>query len=191
MTPRGNRPDAAEAGPGAWPAQIPLPRTGPDWAAWLHAAARPPNTLVPGGAGPPEAWDRLTWLARRAGFAVEREHCGRGDGVTMWHRRMIRVRPGLDAAAAVGALTHELGHVLLHWPVTSPPGASTAGCRGVQHVEAVSVAFVVCAGLGLDTAGFTFPHVASWAGRDERARPAQAIRDATAHIMAAASVIGE
>ena len=103
---------------------------------------------------------------------------------------MIRVRPGLDAATAIGALAHELGHVLLHWPVTCPPGVSTAGCRGVAQVEAVSVAFVICAGLGLDTAGFTFPHVASWAGSDERARPAEAIRGATRHIAAAASVIG-
>jgi DNA primase len=103
---------------------------------------------------------------------------------------MIRIRPGLDAAAAVGALAHELGHVLLHWPGTCPPGVSTAGCRRVAQVEAASVAFVVCAGLGLDTAGFTFPHVASWAGGDERARPAGAIHGATGHVMAAASVIG-
>ena len=62
-------------------AQTPLPRTGPDWAAWLHAAAQPPSTGMPRGAAQAEAWDRLTWLARRAGFAVEREHCGHGDGV--------------------------------------------------------------------------------------------------------------
>jgi hypothetical protein len=155
----------------------------------LHAAARPPGPGVSGGAGPREAWDRLTWLARRAGFAVEREHCGHGDGVTLWHRRIIRVRPGLDAAAAVSALAHELGHVRLHRPVTCPPGSSTAGCSGVQHVEAASVAFVVCASLGLDAGGFAFPHVASWAGSDERARPAGAIRAATGRIVTAASLI--
>ncbi len=144
----------------------------------------------PRGGGPPPgaAWDALRWLARREGFAVEREACGRGDAVTLWAGRRIRVRPGLDAAGAVAALAHELGHVLLHRPAVPVAGASTAGCRGAQGVEAGSVAFIVCRRLGAE-AGFRFPPVASWAGSDQRAEPEAAMLTAGERIVAAAERI--
>lgn len=39
-------------------------------------------------------------------------------------------------------------------------------CRGRYEVEAESVAYVVAASVGLDTAGYTFAYVAGWAGGD-------------------------
>jgi hypothetical protein len=101
-----------------------------------------------GGVGCVEA---LTWLARREGF--EREQCGRGGAVTTWAARCIRVHPGTGRAQAVAAVAHELGHVLMHRPVADAPRASSAGCRGVQKVEADSVALVACARLGVDVSG--------------------------------------
>ncbi len=169
-------------------AQVPQPRTGQDWADWLRSTAQLHGEN--GSVTLPEIWQALTWMARREGFAVEREYCGHGDGVTAWHRRAIRVRPGIGGVPAVTALTHELAHILLHRPVRDVPGASTAGCRGIQHLQAVSVAFVVCSRLGVDTTGCSFPYVASWAGGDPRARPGTAIRHAAAHIMDAAETIG-
>src|SRR5260370_2150106 len=169
-------------------AQVPQPRTGQDWADWLRSTAKLHGEN--GSVTLPEIWQALTWMARREGFAVEREYCGHGDGVTAWHRRAIRVRPGIGGVPAVTALTHELAHILLHRPVRDVPGASTAGCRGIQHLQAVSVAFVVCSRLGVDTTGCSVPHVASWAGGDPRARPGTAIRHAAAHIIDAAETIG-
>jgi DNA primase len=56
-------------------------------------------------------------------------------------------------------------------------------------VEADSVAFIVATRFGLDTTGRTWPHVASWAGSDLRARPDAAIRATGDRITAAAASI--
>src|SRR5215472_54991 len=122
---------------------------------------------VPGEA-PSGLWDSLCWLARREGFAVEREHGCPDDGATAWTARRIRVRPGLSGQAATWALAHQLGHVLLHNLAGYPPGATTSGCAGVRRAEADSVAFIVCARHGI-TAGHTLPYPAAWAGSDPRA----------------------
>ena len=94
----------------------------------------------PPGQAPPGLWDALCWMARREGFAVEREYGCPDNGVTMWAVRRIRVLPGLDDQQAAWALAHQLGHVLLHEPVDSLPGTTTSGCTGVRKAEADSVA---------------------------------------------------
>jgi hypothetical protein len=40
------------------------------------------------------------------------------------------------------------------------------GCRGRAEVEAESVAFLVCAGAGLATDAYSFPHVTVWSRGD-------------------------
>jgi DNA primase len=124
----------------------------------------------------PGLWDALTWLARREGFAVERGACDLGPSRTNWSTRRIRIRPGLDVPEAARALTHELGHILVHDRRAHLPGDSTAGCRGIQKIEADSIAFIVATRLGMDTAGYPWPYVASWAGSDPRARPQETVR---------------
>jgi hypothetical protein len=146
--------------------------------------------LRPAGSGPPAGlWEALTWLARREGFAAEREFCGGADSMTNWSPPLIRVRPGLSDTAAAWALAHELGHVLMHSTAARAPYATTAQCRGVHKVEADSVAFIVATRFGLDTTGRTWPQVASWAGSDLRARPEAAIRATGDRITAAAASI--
>src|SRR5664279_4691876 len=56
----------------------------------------------------------------------------------------------------------ELAHVLLHGRGDFPAGG-TAGCRGSREVEAESVAYLIAADAGLDTADYTFAYVAGWA----------------------------
>ncbi len=187
------RPDAARvAGYRAWQAAgrqvtkgergIPVLASGPRLAYLWDISqtsgpplpADPPAPLLTGQA-PPGAWDALVTLAASRGFSAG---CGDCDGTVAaasWADRRIRVHPGLGAAA-VRALAHEVAHVLLHSPAVYPPPASTARCRGVRKVEADSAAFVVCASLGLDVSGIVFPHVASWAGDDEQARPAATVK---------------
>jgi hypothetical protein len=53
------------------------------------------RTLTPPGEIPPGLWDCLCWLARREGFAVEREPGCPDDGTTLWTARRIRVLPSL------------------------------------------------------------------------------------------------
>ena len=130
--------------------------------------ARSATSPLPGRT-PPGLCDALYWLARREGFAVERAHGCPEDDVTMWTARRIRIPPGPDEYQIVWALAHQLGHVLLHEPVSCPPGTTTSGCTGVPKTEADSVAYVICIRCGIPTA-HQFPAPPAWAGRDLRAR---------------------
>ena len=73
--------------------------------------------------------------------------------------------------------------------VTSPTDRPTdrptyLTCRGRCEVEAESVAYVVAASVGLDTAGYTFAYVAGWAGGDLRI-----VRQAAGSVTTAARTI--
>ena len=147
-------------------------------------AAIPPSP----GRAPPGLWDALCWLARREGFAVEREHGCPDDGATMWAARRIRILPGPDEQRAVWALAHQLGHVLLHEPISCLPGTTTSGCTGIPRTEADSVACITCTRYGIPTA-HQFPCPPDWAGRDPRAQPAAAILAVGERVTAAATRI--
>ena len=145
----------------------------------------PPGLPAPGQA-PAGLWDALCWLARREGFAVEREDGAPADGTTFWTARRIRLLPGLTGEQAVWALAHQLGHVMLHAaPGPHPPGTTTSGCTGLRKAEADSVAYITCARYGVTVSG-ELACPASWAGSDPRAQPAAAVL-ATGHRIATAA----
>jgi DNA primase len=147
-------------------------------------AAIPP----PPGDVPPGIWDCLCWLARREGFAVEREPGCPDDGTTLWAARRIRVLPGLTSSQAVWALAHQLGHVLLHNTTAAPSGSTTSGCQGVRKAEADSVAFIVCARHGVRVE-HSFSSPQTWAGSDPRAQRGTAILAAGERITSTATRI--
>jgi DNA primase len=143
---------------------------------------------APPGEAPPGLWDSLCWLARREGFAVEREDGCPGDGTTFWAARRIRILPGLSSGQGAWALAHQLGHVLLHNTIAYPPGATTSGCHGIRKAEADSVAFIICARHGVRVEhAFSSPQ--TWAGTDPRAQPAGAILTAGERVTTAAAKI--
>jgi len=146
------------------------------------------RTLTSPGEILPGLWDCLCWLARREGFAVEREPGCPDDGTTLRAARRIRVLLGLSGSQAIWALAHQLGHVLLHDTTAAQPGVITAGCQGVRKAEADSVAFVICARHGVQIEhGFSIPQ--TWAGSDPRAQPGVAILAAGERITTAAAKI--
>src|SRR5580692_6378675 len=143
---------------------------------------------APAGEAPPGLWDCLSWLARREGFAVEREDGSPGDGTTFWAARRIRIPPGLSSGQATWALSHQLGHVLLHNTIGTPPGTTTTGCHGSRKAEADSVAFIICTRYGVRVEhAFSSPQ--TWAGSDPRAQPAAAILAAGERAATAAAKI--
>jgi DNA primase len=142
----------------------------------------PPGELRPG------LWDCLCWLARREGFAVERETGCPADGTTLRTARRIRILPDLTGPQAVWALTHQLGHVLLHSTIAHPPGTTTSSCQGIQKNEADSVAFIICARHGIPNE-HAFPSPPTWAGTDPRAHPAATILTSGQRITTAATTI--
>ena len=142
----------------------------------------------PAGAVPPDLWEALCWLARREGYAVEREPGCPDDGTTLWTARRIRVPPGLADGQVIWALAHQLGHVLLHHSAATVPGTTTTGCQGVQKAEADSVAFITCLRRGVPVE-HAFASPQTWAGSDPRARPGATILAAGEHIAKAAARI--
>jgi DNA primase len=145
--------------------------------------------LPPPGQAQASLWEALCWLARREGFAVEREDGAPADGTTFWATRRIRLLPGLTAEQAYWALAHQLGHILLHDTTGGhPPGTTTSGCTGVRKAEADSVAYITCARHGV-TASAQLAYPASWAGADPRAQPAATILAAGHRITTAAASI--
>jgi hypothetical protein len=74
--------------------------------------------------------------------------------------KTVTVRADLPPAQACKTLAHELAHIRLGH-VTGLP--SSSGCRGVAEVEAESVAYMVSAEAGLDSAGYSVRYAARWA----------------------------
>ncbi|EQD34027.1 protein containing DUF955, partial [mine drainage metagenome] len=64
-------------------------------------------------------------------------------------RQRIRLVADIEPAQQAKTLAHELGHALLH------PAGYQGTPRPVAEVEAESVAYLVCAHLGLPTSAYT------------------------------------
>ena len=113
------------------------------------------------GNAPTESRARLEDVATGFGFRVEdSELPGSRNGDCSFGERLIRVRMGLAPAQQVKTLAHELAHGILH---------EGADCREVAELEAESVAFIVCAEMGVDSSDYSFGYVASWAGGADEA----------------------
>ena len=91
---------------------------------------------------------------------------------------LIAIREGMGEGQTVKTALHELVHSRLH---DGDPMAEGMPDRAMREVQAESVAYAVSAALGLDTSGYSFGYVASWAvGKtDEEMRQClQVVRDA-------------
>ena len=100
------------------------------------------------------------------------------EGTNGFFRRgeLVAIREGMSEAQIVKTALHELAHSRLH--DGDPEGMPD---RAMREVQAESVAYAVSAALGLDTSGYSFGYVASWAvGKtDEEMRAClQVVRDA-------------
>lgn len=89
------------------------------------------------------------------GIPVNREHLSRANGSFDPRTRRITIGDHIDGDQATKTLTHEAAHAV---------AGHTLGMNS-QDVETVaeSAAFVVLSHYGIDTSGYTFPYVASWA----------------------------
>jgi antirestriction protein ArdC len=127
--------------------------------------AAPPVTRLEGG-DPKDWYTQLRDVAHGLEFTVEEDYLPddvNGDCNHALRRIRIEVRNG--QCQQVKTLAHELGHAILH--------ADRAGlCREQAELEAESVAYIVCAGLGIDTSEYSFGYLAVWAGGGEQARRA-------------------
>ncbi len=93
----------------------------------------------------------------------------------------IAIRAGMPQGQTVKTALHELAHSVMH-----DANVEELPDRSMREVQAESVAYAVSAALGLDTSGYSFGYVASWAvGKsDEEMRACmQVVRDATKDII--------
>jgi hypothetical protein len=104
---------------------------------------------------------------------------GAAEGWYQPAKRAIVVIDNGNAPHMFKTLAHEVAHALLHAKAPHHEYAS-------NEVEAESVAFIVAAALGFDTAAYSFPYVASWAGKQDAAKIVQASGE---RILRAANVI--
>jgi len=121
------------------------------------------TTLVEGDL--PAQWGKVTELIAEAGFSLQVadvERLGEANGITDWRKREVVVKAGLPGAQRFKTAVHELAHISLH----EPNSQGRPNCRGIVEVEAESVAYMICAALGVDTTGYSLPYVASWSGGD-------------------------
>jgi len=78
-------------------------------------------------------------------------------------RIVIDSDPGHSANARVATLVHEISHALVRAErLAEDPALDYAS----EELAVETVAYCVCAGLGLDTAGFSAPYLASWGGAE-------------------------
>jgi hypothetical protein len=75
----------------------------------------------------------------------------------MRSKKIVVIAGETGRAQIFKTLVHEIAHAILH-------GNEDHHDRPEMEVEAESVAFVVSSVLGLETGGYSFPYVASWAG---------------------------
>ena len=94
------------------------------------------------------------------------------NGMTDYEARTVAVRENMDPAAQVKTLAHELAHVLMH----DPDDEEARQHRGIREVEAESVALMIGAAHGMDTAGYTIPYVSTWAARVDGQEPVQVVQ---------------
>lgn len=108
------------------------------------------------------AYSDLVEVAADLGFLVESVELEAGvNGECTFVERAIRIERRNSDSQRVKSLAHELAHAILH---------EDANDRSRAELEAESVAFVVCAELGIDSGEYSFGYVATWAGDAERAR---------------------
>jgi antirestriction protein ArdC len=108
----------------------------------------------------------LEGLARDLGYGVAYRELQHLDGLCDHRERRIEVSDRLAANARVSVLVHELGHALL--------GRQAGLAKRHEELVVEAVAFIVCAGAGLDTSPDSVPYIASWAGDDTAERLEQA-----------------
>ena len=149
----------------------------------------PPAPVLLEGQAPDGLWDALAAQVDAAGYQLERvdsaEKIGGANGRTNYAARTVTVRSDVSDAQAVKTLAHELAHVKLHDP-SSPDVAGSGPCRGAAEVEAESVAYLVAAAHGMDTANYSFTYVATWASHaapDVMLSTASRVRNTAADIL--------
>ena len=109
----------------------------------------------------PDLFTALNAVARYRGLIVQivaKSEMHGANGYYQPDTRMIRLAEGLPEAMKVKTLAHELAHSVLHGKDFDYKAE-----RPDAELQAESVAYLICGSQGLETDGYSFGYVASWA----------------------------
>ena len=108
------------------------------------------------------AFEALARVVKGWGWTVadaDSARLGAANGLTCHETREILVSAERSGLQRVKTLVHEIGHALLH-----DSDCTYRANRGLIELEAESLAYVVCAILGIVSDDYSFGYVAGWAG---------------------------
>lgn len=113
------------------------------------------------GDAPRILWDTLAKRVDALGYklTVEPIHQTGLQGFTNPTTKRMVIKEGQPAAQQLAVLLHEIAHVELKHVDDME---SYRAHRGVQEVEADSVAYIVAGALGIDAGVSSFPYIAGW-----------------------------
>lgn len=153
----------------------------------------PPRPKILTGTAPDGLWDGLANQITDRGYGLRLVSnadaiMGR-NGQTDYVLREVSMRMDMDDAAQAKTLCHELAHVILHGKAKPESIAEAQAHRGLQEVEAESVAAMVAAAHGLDTSDYTIPYVATWATHVPGSTPIEVVQATAERVRRAALTI--
>lgn len=106
-------------------------------------------------------YGRLVAVAQSIGYSVEdAEFTDSRNGDCTFSERRIRIRRNNAPSQRAKSMCHELAHAMLH---------EHADNRALAELEAESVAFIVCANVGINSDDYSLGYVANWAGGGDEA----------------------
>jgi DNA primase len=120
-----------------------------------------------------EALARLARLTGDLGLYLDR---GQGWTYLGDPAKRLFIAPEMEDLAAATHLAHQFAHVLDVQGRPKTANLDQDACQGASRAFADSVAFLVLTEIGLPTGHLSFSPPRSWAGSDERANAAGAIR---------------
>lgn len=132
------------------------------------SSAGAPQLLA--GDAPSDVFDDVVKLIKDDGYSFElaapgSQYLGDANGVTVGGEiRLVRVRDDVSCAQRLKTTLHELAHIRCEH-LTGVRVGEYLHC-GRRETEAESVAHIVCAALGLDTAAYSDAYVMGWADGD-------------------------
>jgi antirestriction protein ArdC len=106
------------------------------------------------------AWPALVELGAEIGSVVGVKPLPRGCGGSYDTTTLaIAINAAASVNQRVKTLVHELGHALVR---AEPADDEAPMSYDEEELVVESVAFTVCGSLGIDTAGYSIPYLASW-----------------------------
>jgi len=131
------------------------------------------------------AFDMLARAVKSWGWTVadaDSTALGAANGMTCHQTREILIHADRPPVQRVKTLAHEIGHAILHGD-----DCAHRDQRGLVELEAESVAYVICARLGIVSDDYSFGYVAGWTGENAQTlirTSAERVRDAVAQVFA-------